>query len=73
MTVGWIVALVLALASCTPGGDDSAASATKAGNVPLSCDVFMFRGCPFVACVRGDVPSSLAISRFHDCVPGAAE
>lgn len=65
----WIVALLVALSSsCSPSSSSSSVTATP-GRVALSCDTFMFRGCPFVACVRADVPGSLAVTSFGECVP----
>ena len=59
----WLIALLLLATSC------ESAPPLKAGQVPLSCDTFLFRGCPFVACVRADIPGSLSVAPFGECVP----
>lgn len=68
--MGWIVALIVALAACEAEPPAAAKrSDVQASQVPLSCDVFLFRGCPFVACVRTDVTGTLAVTQLGECVP----
>lgn len=67
--MGWIVVVIMAFLSCEAEPPSPKKPDVQGSQVPLSCDVFLFRGCPFVACVRTDVTGTLAVTQLGECVP----